>query len=63
MIEQAKERLQVLCEQVASEQDPRKLIPLFTEINRLLKEEEIRLREKVGAPLSTESPLPQSPLR
>jgi hypothetical protein len=33
-----------LCEQAQIEQDPKKLIELIKEINRLLQEREVRLR-------------------
>ena len=38
-----KERWMELCEQAAVEQDPKKLIALTTEINRLLGEKQTRL--------------------
>lgn len=34
-----------LCEQAQTEQDPKKLIELIKEINRLLQEREVRLRD------------------
>jgi hypothetical protein len=34
-----------LCEQAQSEEDPKKLLELIKEINRLLQEREVRLRE------------------
>ena len=37
------ERWQELCRQAATEQDPKKLIELVAEINRLLSEKENRL--------------------
>lgn len=40
---QKKERWMELCTQAAEEQDPRKLLALVTEINRLLEEKERRL--------------------
>ena len=39
-----KERWRELCEQASVEQDPKKLLELVTEINRLLDEKKIRLR-------------------
>ena len=41
-----KERWLDLCEQAAVEQDPKKLIALITEINRLLDEKRKRLQRK-----------------
>jgi hypothetical protein len=41
------ERWQELCRQAATEQDPKKLLELTAEINRLLQEKENRLREQV----------------
>ena len=38
------ERWKELCKQAANEQDPHKLSELVTEINRLLKEKEDRLK-------------------
>lgn len=43
MIGQNKEPWLELCEQAANEQDPRRLIRLVTEINRLLDEKRKRL--------------------
>ncbi len=37
-----------LCEQAAVEQDPKKLMELVTEINRLLQEKEQRLKSSRG---------------
>jgi hypothetical protein len=37
-----------LCEQAAAEQDPKKLIGLITEINRMLQEKEERLLKQLG---------------
>jgi hypothetical protein len=39
-----KERWMELCQQAAVEQDPKKLMELVTEINRLLMEKEQRLK-------------------
>jgi hypothetical protein len=39
-----KERWQQLCEQTASEKDPKKLLALTAEINRLLEEKSKRLK-------------------
>jgi hypothetical protein len=39
-----KERWQELCAQAAAEQDPKKLLELVGEINRLLEKKERRLR-------------------
>jgi hypothetical protein len=41
-----KERWLELCEQAAVEQDPKKLIALVTEINRLLDEKRRRLQRR-----------------
>lgn len=41
-----KERWMELCELAAKEQDPRELLVLVEEINRLLEEKEQRLQEK-----------------
>ena len=46
MIGQNKERWLELCEQAAVEQDPKRLIELVTEINRLLDEKRRRLQRK-----------------
>ena len=43
MQRQKKERWLELCAQAAEEQDPKKLLELVTEINRLLEEKERRL--------------------
>jgi hypothetical protein len=40
-----KERWRELCEQASVEQDPKKLLELVTEINRLLDEKKIRLTQ------------------
>ena len=40
------ERWQELCRQAATEQDPKKILELAVEINRLLEEKENRLREQ-----------------
>jgi hypothetical protein len=42
-----KERWEESCEQAAHEQDPKRLILLVEEINRLLKEKEERLEKKL----------------
>lgn len=42
---ETKERWQELCEQAAVEQDPKKLLALTGEINRLLLEKEERLKD------------------
>ena len=39
-----KERWEELCRQAAEEKDPKRLLELTTEINRLLREKENRLR-------------------
>jgi hypothetical protein len=46
MIGQNKERWRELCEQVAVEQDPKKLVELTTEIYRLLEEKRRRLQRR-----------------
>jgi len=43
-----KERWLELCQQAAVEQDPKKLMALVTEINRLLQEKEQRLNSRTG---------------
>ena len=43
-----KEHWLELCEQAAVEQDPKKLMELVEEINRLLAEKEQRLRKPEG---------------
>jgi hypothetical protein len=45
MIGKTKERWQELCEQAANEQDPKKLMALVKEINRLLEEKQARLKK------------------
>jgi hypothetical protein len=42
---ETKERWQQLCEQATIEQDPKKLMILIVEINRLLEEKDERLRQ------------------
>lgn len=49
-----RERWMQLCEQVATEQDPEKLMALITEINRLLEAKERRLRQNSPAPKPTD---------
>jgi len=44
------ERWTELCRQASVEQDPRKLLLLVTEINRLLAERQDRLLERVPEP-------------
>jgi hypothetical protein len=46
MIGQNKERWRELCEQVAVEQDPQKLVEQVTEIYRLLEEKRRRLQRR-----------------
>jgi len=46
MIGKNKERWRELCEQVAVEQDPKKLVELTTEIYRLLEEKRRRLQRR-----------------
>jgi hypothetical protein len=41
-----RERWRELCEQAEKEQDPRKLVELAEEINRLLEEKETRLKQR-----------------
>ena len=43
-----KERWLELCQQAAVEQDPKKLMELVAEINRLLQEKEQRLQKPEG---------------
>jgi len=47
MIGQYEERWREVCEQVAVEQDPKKLIELTTKIYRLLEEKRRRLQRKL----------------
>jgi len=47
MIGQNEERWREVCEQVAAEQDPKKLVELTTEIYRLLEEKRRRLQRKL----------------
>jgi hypothetical protein len=57
MIGQNKERWRELCEQVAVEQDPKKLVELATEIYRLLEEKRRRLqREALNKTLNKKFP-------
>jgi hypothetical protein len=42
---ETRERWQGLCEQAAVEQNPKRLLELTREINRLLQEKEDRLKE------------------
>jgi hypothetical protein len=46
MIGQNEERWRELCEQIAIEQDPKKLVELTTEIYRLLEEKRRRLQRR-----------------
>ena len=58
MIGQNEERWREVCEQVAVEQDPKKLVELTTEIYRLLEEKRRRLQRKLmDAPLPRVAPL------
>ena len=41
-----RERWRELCEQAETEQDPKKLVELAEEINRLLEEKEQRLKRR-----------------
>ena len=43
---ETRERWMQLCEQAANEQDPKRLMELIEEINRLLVEKEQRLKQK-----------------
>ena len=47
MIGQNEERWRAVCEQVAVEQDPKRLVGLTTEIYRLLEEKRRRLQRKL----------------
>jgi hypothetical protein len=49
------ERWQELCRQAATEQDPKRLLELIAEINRLLQEKENRLREQAQRKDGSES--------
>jgi hypothetical protein len=42
---ETRERWQMLCEQAAVEQDPKRLMLLISEISRLLEEKEKRLQQ------------------
>jgi hypothetical protein len=44
---ETREHWQELCEQAAVEQDPKRLLELTREINRLLQEKEDRLMERM----------------
>ena len=44
MKEQTKEHWMELCEQVATEQDPERLLQLINEINRMLDQKQERLK-------------------
>jgi len=46
MIGEQKERWQELCESVAVEQDPERLLKMVQEITRLLEEKQARLRSR-----------------
>jgi hypothetical protein len=48
-----RERWQELCEQAANEQDPKKMLELVEEINRLLAVKYDRLSHAGGAPRKT----------
>ena len=56
MIGQDEERWREVCEQVAVEQDPKRLVELTTEIYRLLEEKRRRLQRKL-----MDAPLPPVP--
>jgi hypothetical protein len=56
MVGEDKERWQELCERAATEQDPKKLIELVEEIDRLLEAKQNRLN---NAP-STQNPMPET---
>jgi hypothetical protein len=47
MIGQYEERWREVCEQVAVEQDPKKLVELTTKVYRLLEEKRRRLQRKL----------------
>jgi hypothetical protein len=53
MTSQIKERWLLLCEQAATEKDPKKLMALIEEVNRLLESEENQRREARGTPRTT----------
>jgi hypothetical protein len=55
MQNQMKERWLFLCEQAATEQDPKKLMALIEDVNRLLESEENRRREVSGRPRKAEA--------
>jgi hypothetical protein len=42
-----KERWRELCEQAAAEQDPKKMLELIKEINRLLEAQQVRLNNSI----------------
>jgi hypothetical protein len=48
-LQQNTDRWKLLCEQAATEQDPKKLIELIKEINRLLAEKKNRLEHPNAA--------------
>ncbi len=45
MKDESKERWLELCERASKEQDPKKMLALMSEINRLLEEKEARLHQ------------------
>ena len=47
MIGKNKERWRELCEQAAAEQDPKKMLELIKEINRLLEAKQVRLNDTI----------------
>lgn len=49
-MQENEERWKKLCEQAVVEQDPRKLLEIAAEINRLLEEKEQRLIRQRNAP-------------
>jgi hypothetical protein len=51
-----KEHWQELCRQASIEQDPRKLLQLITEINRLLTEKQSRIGQAPKAEEGKQSP-------
>jgi hypothetical protein len=55
MQSQVKERWLLLCQQAATEQDPKRLMALIEEVNRLLESEENRRREARSAPHKAEA--------
>jgi hypothetical protein len=55
-MQDSQERWKQLCEQASKEQDPKKLMELIAEINRLLAAKEKRLKGEASADPSNKKP-------